>query len=121
MWENIHEIVIRNGYLMTVYMDDITISGDYVSKKLLWDIKSIIFSYGLEYHKQKTYCKQPFEVTGIIIKNNQIVAPNRQFKKLNELEKLLIIKDETINQENINLQIQGLSAHIKYIKKACCE
>jgi hypothetical protein len=121
MWESIYELVIRNGYLMTVYMDDITISGNFVSNKLLWDVKKIIYSHGLKYHKQKTYCKQPFEVTGIIIKDNQITAPNRQLKKLNELEKLITVKDELIDQENINLKVQGLRAHIKYIKNACCE
>jgi hypothetical protein len=121
MWESIYKVVIQNGYLITVYMDDITISGNFVSDKLLWDIKKIIFSYGLKYHKQKTYCKQPFEVTGIIIKDNQITAPNRQLKKLNELEKLIIVKDELIDQGNINLKVQGLSAHIKYIKNTQCE
>jgi Reverse transcriptase (RNA-dependent DNA polymerase) len=121
MWESIYKIVIQNGYLITVYMDDITISGNLVSNQLLWDVKKIIHSCGLKYHKQKIYFKQPFEVTGIIIKDNQITAPNRQLKKLNELEKLIIVKHKLIDQENINLKIQGYSAHIRYIRKSCCE
>jgi hypothetical protein len=116
MWEKISEIAKINNYLITVYMDDITISGNCVSEKVIWRIKQIIFSHGLKYHKEKIYHKQPFEVTGIIVKDDEISAPNRQFKKRYDLSYSIRCQQESIDQEKIKKKIQGHTAHIEYIE-----
>jgi len=39
MWEEISEHTRKEGCTLTVYMDDITISGPQVPERLMWKIK----------------------------------------------------------------------------------
>ena len=50
MWHNIAEIAKAAGCTLSVYMDDITLSGDVVSEGVVWAIRKQIHSRGLLYH-----------------------------------------------------------------------
>lgn len=84
LWQKIDFLCASRGHKLTIYVDDITISGPKVSKKDMWDIRQLIHGYGLEYHKAKTFVDRPAEVTGVILNRGQLFAPNRQHKKLRE-------------------------------------
>lgn len=53
VWEGISSICVSNGLKLSIYADDVTVSGHYVSERLFWEIKKIIFSSGLRYHKER--------------------------------------------------------------------
>jgi hypothetical protein len=81
MWTEIVEIAMAEGCIITVYMDDITISGDRVPERVMWMIRQSIHKRGLRYHKEKRYTNGTAEVTGVIIKNRSLYVPNRQLRK----------------------------------------
>ena len=80
MWLKIAEIAKSAGCKMSVYIDDITLSGRAVPERVVWEIKKQVHSRGLTYHKEKRYFEIG-EVTGAIIGRNRMRGPNRQHKK----------------------------------------
>jgi retron-type reverse transcriptase len=82
MWDKIADLCREAGVTMTVYMDDVTVSGEHVPDSLIWQIKQVIHGSGHRYHKEKAFYDSPAEVTGVFIVGNTIKVPHRQFKKL---------------------------------------
>jgi hypothetical protein len=115
MWEEIYDAASSLGCLMTVYIDDITISGENLSYQLLWSIKTKIHSHGLKYHKEKIYRSQPFEITGVIISRQQTLAPNRHLKKIHMLKSKLNQECDMENKEALKRKLQGCEAHLHHV------
>lgn len=95
MFEKINSLVLSNNLIMTVYVDDITISGDTkITKKLYSQIEKIILSYGFEVKRSKTKLfdvNKAKHVTGVVIYNRYLSMPYEKFAKLRGLtEKLKI-------------------------------
>ncbi|QIN32734.1 reverse transcriptase family protein [Legionella longbeachae] len=85
MFDEIYQLALEHNCVMTLYVDDICVSGDKATKALLWKIKQIIHRYGLRYHKVKFYFqKQPKTVTGVIVTENSIKLPNRRHQAITE-------------------------------------
>lgn len=82
MWNEIAAICRREGLTLTVYVDDVTVSGDRVPDSLVWEIRQAIHRTGLRYHKEKAFYDRPAEVTGVFVTGTNISVPHRQFKKL---------------------------------------
>lgn len=81
MWAEIEVFCRERGYVMTVYIDDVTVSGEKVPEGDLWRIKRIIHRFGLRYHKEKSFIDCPAEITGVVVKDGRLLAPNRQHFK----------------------------------------
>jgi retron-type reverse transcriptase len=82
MWNEVAAICRREGLTLTVYVDDVTVSGDRVPDSLIWEIRQAIHRAGLRYHKEKAFYDRPAEVTGVFVTGTNISVPHRQFKKL---------------------------------------
>jgi len=84
MWDAIYEIAKAGGNKFTLYIDDLTISGDIVSRKTVWEIQKQIHKHGLSIKTKKTrwIIDKPADVTGVIISSNGLRLPNRQHKKM---------------------------------------
>lgn len=82
MWNNIAAICHREGLTLTVYVDDVTVSGSKVPERLIWEIKEVIHGAGLRYHKEKAFYDSPAEITGVFVSGDGISVPHKQFKKL---------------------------------------
>lgn len=84
MWDKIHDIAKTAGNVFTLYIDDLTISGDILSRKTIWQIKQQIYKHGLAIKAKKTrwIIDKPADVTGVIISSKGLLLPNRQHKKL---------------------------------------
>lgn len=116
MWNNIESLAKTDGCMLTIYADDITISGPTIPKGLMWKIKNQIHANGLDYHKSKSYeGNVPKEITGVIISNNCLKAPHRQHQKSymlrQQLKKTCVQKE----QENLLRKLEGTDAQIEYI------
>lgn len=85
MFDKIYTLALERGCTMTLYIDDVHISGDNATEGLLWEIKRIINAHSLKYHKEKfykaTYVKK---VTGNIIVNDEIRLRNRSHKEIHD-------------------------------------
>jgi hypothetical protein len=86
VWQKVATIAKANGCVVTIWIDDITISGPKVPKAVVWQIKNAIHAGGLRYHKEKRAVDRRAEVTGVVVlRDGQLVVPNRQRRKLRDL------------------------------------
>jgi retron-type reverse transcriptase len=115
VWEAIAKICGENGYRLTVYIDDVTISGTNLSAKIIWNIKTLIHRSGLRYHKEKSYFDCPAEITGVIVHGYRLLPPNRQMKKLRAAEKLLRETKWEFEASRIREKINGLQGQMAQI------
>jgi retron-type reverse transcriptase len=87
VWESVNAVCMANGVKLSIYADDVTVSGHYVPEKLFWEIKKLIFSSGLRYHKERLAIERPAKITGVIISGEKMTATNGQLKRLYEARK----------------------------------
>ncbi|WP_375379615.1 reverse transcriptase domain-containing protein [Bradyrhizobium japonicum] len=66
-WEKVASVARTHGLTLTVYVDDVTLSGRRVPRKIVWEIQKVIHASGLRYHKEKTYFDRAAEITGVIV------------------------------------------------------
>ncbi len=116
MWAEIDQFCRERGYTLTVYIDDVTVSGDKIPQTDLWQIKRIIHRFGLRYHKEKSFIDRPAEVTGVVIRGDHLSAPHRQHRKRKEAAELLR-KGYAAGSE-IREKIIGLDGQLRQIAKA---
>ena len=115
VWEKVAAIAKANGCVLTIWIDDITISGPKVPTTVVWRIKQAIYAGGLCYHKEKRAVDRRAEVTGVVIRNGQLLVPNRQRV---ELQNLKHIKDRERRPEaNKSLlgRLAGLNGQVAQI------
>jgi retron-type reverse transcriptase len=119
IWDEIYNLVSFDNCILTIYIDDLTISGDTVSNKLIWKIKQKLHSAGLRSNsKKEKHYKMSREVTGVIISRDGILkAPNRQHLKIHKLRNLLrASKSEDVNIK-LRQQLYGLEAQLQQIQE----
>ncbi len=118
MWESIYEIVNQANCNLAVYMDDVTISGDVVPDKLIWQIKQQFYSCGLRSNKQKEKFyvgKKSSEVTGIIIKEGKLKIPNRIHWKMYKIRLTLHSETQPNKRKKLMQQLESLKAYERQI------
>lgn len=119
MWEAISEIADKFDCTLTVYMDDVVISGLHVPYRVMWQIKQQIHRCGLRYHKEKHYAQGTArEVTGVIIRNGKIMPPNRQYLKMYQLHQQIQRESDPEEQVKLHQQLQGLESQVQQILEA---
>ena len=115
MWDRIAGIVEKSGCRLTVYVDDLTISGPKVPGSLVLAIKQEIINTGLRYHKEKSYKgKGVRRVTGIIIKNDELRLPNAQHLKKH---KLRIAANMQVDPEKRKALLTRLNGHQSQVEQ----
>lgn len=82
IWCEAAALARAHNCLITIYIDDVTISGEHVPMSLVWRIKEIMHRGGLRYHKEKRAVDRRAEVTGVVIREGTLLIPNRQRVKL---------------------------------------
>lgn len=84
MWDAIAEHAQNAGNKFTLYIDDLTVSGQIVSRKTIWKIQKEIYKHGLAIKAEKTrwIIDKPASVTGAIVAPEGLRLPNKQHKKL---------------------------------------
>lgn len=94
MWDEIAGIAARDGNQLTVYVDDVTISGEVVYGHTLWNIKKTLQKHGhrTKENKEESRLKTPVSVTGVVLRDGALLLPNNQHQKryqfLKALEKM---------------------------------
>ncbi len=109
LWDEMGQLCKKDGALLTVYVDDVTMSGPALSGQLIWKVRQLIYRGGLRYHKEKHYIDHPAEITGVIASNGGVRAPHRQFKKLHEARAALRAAQEAETAALLKSKIRGNS------------
>jgi hypothetical protein len=81
LWTKLDSFCRERSYTLTVYIDDVTVSGTKVPSSDIWLIKRMIHGYGLRYHKEKSFVDRPAEITGVIVRDDKLSVPHRQHLK----------------------------------------
>jgi reverse transcriptase-like protein len=117
MWLEIGAIAEAAGCTLTVYLDDLAISGASVSEHVMWRIRQQIKRTGLEYHKEKRYSGDVKVVTGMVIKNGELCLPNKRHLKAHELRQKLATSNNA-EARKILKRLAGHRAQAKQIAAA---
>ncbi|AJC66962.1 reverse transcriptase family protein [Dickeya undicola] len=98
MFEELKRLCSNLDITMTVYVDDITFSGENVNRLFVSCVKKIIVKHGHQMHPTKTKfynSTAPKLVTGVIVVSNCLKVRNEQHQLFaNEFEQWRIIKEE---------------------------
>src|SRR5690606_3312443 len=78
LFDQLHDITSREGSRMTLYVDDITISGEKATPEFLNKIAIAINSYGYKYHKVACYGNGVATITGLIVNEGRLELPDRR-------------------------------------------
>lgn len=119
MWTEIEEAVERSGCRLSVYADDLTISGDVVPSQLVWDVKTTMRKHGHNFSREKERSKirRPVEITGVIVTNNRMTIPNRQHKSIRDATVKLRTEKREDAIGKIQRELKGRSAQVNQIKR----
>lgn len=116
LWHRIADFCRARGYTLTVYVDDVTISGARVPERDIWEVQKMIRGAGLEYHKRKRFIDRPAEITGVIVSGDKLSAPHRQHKKRHEaLAELLVAVGD--DRQALLGRVAGITGQLRQISK----
>ena len=119
MWDRMAEMVKEAGCKLTVYIDDLTISGEKVPGSLVWRVKKEIKNTGLLYHKEKSYRgNRARKVTGVIIKDGELRVPNRQHLKAHNLRMAAIKEKDPEKRKCLLYRLRGTQSQADQIMSA---
>lgn len=116
MWARIAGFCAEKRYMLTVYVDDVTVSGDKVPQADIWRIQQMIRGAGLRYHKQKRYVDRAAEITGVIVYGDRVVAPHRQ--RLKHRMTTLELSRGRGDSNQLRGRLAGLNGQIRQIDAA---
>lgn len=117
MWEEIERIVDENDCKLSVYADDLTISGRTVPERAIWEIKKALHKHGHRYQvgKERSKHLKPAEITGVILHKDRLLAPNRQHEKLQATRRELAKAQTSKRRQSLQAQLKGRIAQIRQI------
>ena len=112
MWGEINRITSASGCVLSVYADDITISGDVVYERDIWAIKQCLFRFGHRYNvqKERSIVDRPADVTGVIVSHGELLLPNRQHKELTRVRREIGVTKHGREREHLKRQLRGRRA-----------
>lgn len=112
MWDEIDQLVRADNCILSVYADDITISGPLVREALVWSIKKVVHKNGfrLKETKEVSLIHRPADITGVIVRDGRLRLPNRQYKKLSELLRKRKQSMSRKEREKLENQLRGRRA-----------
>ena len=118
IFDEIDRLAKSKQCIMTLFVDDITISGKNASKRLLNGTNSVIIQGGLKVKNKKSHCfaaHQPKTVTGVIIVGDSLRIPNKLHQKIWESKEKLV--ETSIPHERLKLEasICGMSQAARQI------
>jgi len=85
MFDDISKLAEEAGNKMTLYVDDVTVSGSQATKSFLSNVRRIIRRYGLKTKnaKSRTFASHASKmVTGVVVTGDKVALPNSRHKKI---------------------------------------
>jgi hypothetical protein len=84
MFDELNQLALSYNLNFSVYADDLTFSGDFIPKKLEWQIRCILkrhkYSFNKTKTKQRTF-KQGVNITGVILQRFKLRPPDDFYTK----------------------------------------
>jgi hypothetical protein len=120
MWDEIAKLVEDCGCKLSVYADDLTISGMSVPEAQVWEIKKTLYRHGHRYarNKERSVRDRSVEVTGVVLLRAGVVAPNRQHAKIAKVRDELARTASVYQRKALEGQLRGRLAQVGQIAAA---
>lgn len=116
MWKKIRELCGQDNYTMTVYVDDLSISGKKLKGKTIWAIKQEIKKYGLKYHKEKKYTKtSPKLITGAVLQGGNVKMRNKHHQEIRRIKRELKVTTNTKARQKLEASLKGLLSYERQV------
>ena len=117
MWEEVAHIVENAGCTLSVYADDLTISGEIVPEAAVWEIKKVLRMHGHRYKASKERSKRgrPAEITGVILRPDGLHPPNRLRKRLHDARRELGRTNSEAHTATLQAEVRGREAQMDQI------
>lgn len=104
MFDRIADLCERHGLRYTLWVDDLTISGEFVHGDVVREIRQIIAGAGLRSHKIRFRTgNRPVFITGIGVVGRELVAPNAMNLRIKELWEVCHLA-ETVDERDACIQ-----------------
>ena len=98
---------------MTLYVDDITFSGQELSREICFNIDTIIASYGYKPHKQHLYTGSKTKViTGLALCNNRLDIPNKRRGKIRVILEAIKKEKNAIKKKTLCNSLVGMTYEV---------
>lgn len=120
MWLRVATLARESGCRLTVYMDDITISGERVPEALVWAIRQEIHKTGLRLNRSKhrRFSNGEGVVTGVVVTKNGVRLPKRSHLKLSEARKAAREVRDPLVQKVAIRRVKGIEAQHRQVMGA---
>lgn len=90
LFDRLNSICREADCVMTLYVDDVSVSGEKATQELLTILTKEVHSYSLAAHKHKVYKKSvPAKITGVIVHGSRLLLPNERARKIRLMLKTL--------------------------------
>ncbi len=118
MWDEVNRITVSSNCKLSIYADDITLSGDVVPTKAVWEIKKALHRHGHAYSKKKerNLIEKPADITGVIVAGDTLLLPNRQHHKIAELTKQRQFAHTSNELGSLERKLRGRFAQARQIE-----
>ena len=107
LFDELQGIVISKKCRISLYIDDITISGENATPELLNSIATTIHSYGYGYHKIAYFPNGVSTITGLVVDGDKLKLPHKRSKQIRDLEKKLPKAESVSDQSKILSSLIG--------------
>jgi hypothetical protein len=84
VFDALYQRMLGQNVRMTVYVDDITLSGTTLMRQHFCPIKKAFKATGMRVHKTRFFGTEPASVTGVIVRGEEILLPNRRHQRIAE-------------------------------------
>lgn len=118
MFSELEQFAVSNGMILSVFVDDIVLSGEKNITRTDFDsVRKIIMNHGYKINKKSKYQNgdKPILVTGLYLSRKGLGVPNNKHKEYIELTNRMAIDSEC--NEN-KMHYQGLRSYLSSIRKA---
>jgi retron-type reverse transcriptase len=117
MWLAVAKLAQSAGCILTVYMDDVTISGDRVPESIVWAIKREVHKTGLRLNnrKERRFSKGQGLVTGVFVTKDGLRIPKRSHLKLFKARKAERNPGDAAVKAKLRNSIRGMEAQHRQV------
>jgi RNA-directed DNA polymerase len=99
--------MLRDNMVLTVYVDDITLSGAGLVRWHFCPIKKTFASAGMTVHKTRFFYGRPAPVTGAILSGDKVYLPNRRHLRIAEGIRLLTAEPLRSERRRLSAKLIG--------------
>lgn len=120
LFDELNTIATEYGLTFTCYVDDLTFSGESISRKFLWQIEDTIRKYGHIIASKKTRVFEagvPKHITGVVVHEGSIRVPSVRYRKMRLIKAAIYGngKNYGLTQKELEYKLGGLLGEAAYL------